>query len=137
MMRTETCRLKKQLLAFLSVGMIGFLCDAVFFTLFFSVLGMSIVPARLLAFLPATVVTWLLNRNIAFKGQSAKLGKKKEYLKYLMVQGAGIAVNFGTFFITQKFFLELLQFPVIPLALGSGAALIFNFIGAKLFVFTE
>lgn len=130
-------KLNYQLTAFAVVGTVGFLFDAGVFLVLSSVLGMDVLLARLCAFLPATGVTWLLNRSTAFRGRRVHATKSREYMKYLLVQSGGIAVNFLTFYVVLKLFLLSSQQPLLPLAVGSIAALLFNFAGAKLFVFAE
>jgi putative flippase GtrA len=136
MTATDTFRrgLKSQLGWYLVVGGVGFGVDAAAYLLLAHGLGWPLVPARLLAFLPATVVTWWINRRLTFARTGEAPGQRLwEYLRYLAVQGTGIAVNFAVFHGVAS------QYPdhdLAAFAAGSAVALAFNFAGARWLVFT-
>lgn len=120
---------------FVAVGCVGFAVDAGGYYLFADTVGLPPLLARLLAFVPATVVTWVLNRSLSFSrvGQ-ARRGLGAQYLRYVAVQSLGIAVSFGVFYVA------LYSWPMPPmlaLALGSLAAMVLNFAGSRLFVFSR
>ena len=127
--------LPSQLARFVAVGAIGFLADALAYGFFAHVLDWAAVPARLAAFLPATLLTWVINRRWAFvrDDEDAARGPLLQYAHYLAVQGAGIAVSF-TIFNTL-----LARHPAhdfLALACGSVAAMALNFAGSRWLVFT-
>ena len=124
------------LMAFIVVGGIGFLTDAGFLQLFAVVLQWNIYWARVLAFVPATLVTWLLNRTWSFRVASATpVHKGREYARYLIVQCFGVSVNFAIFSALVMLFPALKSYPIVPLAAGSAVGLVVNFTGSKLWVF--
>lgn len=123
--------LVRQLAWFGVVGCIGFSVDAAGYLLLAGPLGLAPLLARLLAFVPATIATWALNRGLAFsRAGPARWGAGAQYLRYLAVQGAGMAVNYGVFYLTHGAWPALLA-----LALGSVAAMAFNFAGSRWLVF--
>jgi putative flippase GtrA len=125
-----------QLRAFVAVGAIGFVVDAGLFFIFLRVLGIDIIVARALAFLPATLVTWWANRLFTFRPRTGlRASPMREYFKYLLVQAGGIAVNFVVFYLMILWLPIAGAHTILPLAAGSLMALAFNFSGARLLVF--
>ena len=125
----------REVLSFGIVGLIGFTTDAGLFLLSTQVVGMAIIPSRVLAFVPATMVTWLLNRTMVFRSTDSSRRKRDEYARYLLVQSIGIAVNFSVFMVAVHYGLGYGSAELVPLVLGSLAAMWFNFVGARAFVF--
>lgn len=126
----------RSLLAFVIVGGIGFLTDAAFLQLFAIVLQVNIYLARVLAFVPATLVTWLLNRVWAFRvPASSARHKRREYMRYLIVQTCGVTINFAVFSSMVMLMPQLKSYPIVPLAVGSAFGLIVNYTGSRLWVF--
>jgi putative flippase GtrA len=118
--------------AFAAVGAVGFAVDAGLFLLLHSA-GLPVLTARLLAFLPATLVTWWINRSAVFRPGARAGGLWSEYGRYLAVQSGGIAVNFAVF--TAVVHLWPAAPALLALACGSGAAMAGNFLGARCLVF--
>jgi len=137
MATTEQASLEsRRILAFIVVGAVGFVTDALVLTLLASVFGINVYLARVLSFVPATLVTWLLNRSWAFRATAAPVdARQREYLKYFVVQTGGVLINFAIFSLLLVLLPALKQYPVIPLAVGSAFGLIVNYTGARLWVF--
>lgn len=125
----------REVLTFGIVGLIGFSTDAGLFLLSTQLAGLAIIPSRVLAFVPATIVTWMLNRTLVFRSKDSSRRKRDEYSRYLLVQSIGIAVNFVVFILAVHYGLGHGSAQIVPLVLGSLAAMWFNFVGAKAFVF--
>ena len=126
----------RQLMAFLVVGGFGFVVDAGLFFVFLRIFGIDIMVARALAFLPATLVTWWANRLFTFRPQTgARVFLMQEYLRYLLVQAGGIAINFLVFYLMILWLPIAATHTLLPLAAGSVIALLFNFSGARFLVF--
>jgi len=126
----------RRILAFIVVGSVGFVTDALVLTLLVSLFGVNVYLARILSFVPATLVTWLLNRSWAFRATAAPVSERqREYLKYFVVQAGGVLVNFAIFSLLVAMLPELKPYPVIPLAAGSAFGLIVNYTGSRLWVF--
>ena len=123
-------------MTFLVVGGFGFLVDAGLFFIFLHIFGFDILVSRAMAFLPATLVTWWANRLFTFRPSAdANIFLIQEYLKYLLVQSAGIAVNFLVFYLMVLWIPFAATHTLLPLAAGSVIALLFNFSGARFLVF--
>lgn len=123
--------LGRQAGGFALVGALGFAVDAGMFWLLNQKLGLAVLPARALAFIPATIVTWVLNRSAVFGSSRDSHAVLHEYLRYLLVQGLGIAINFACFYFAMQFGAA----PLVALVVGSAVAMTFNFVGAKILVF--
>jgi putative flippase GtrA len=122
-------RISRQLLWFCVVGAIGFVADAT--TLVVARDWLGVYGARVLSFLVAVTVTWLLNRQFTFKGREAGVGILGEYARYFGLMAAGGIVNYATYSLLAW------QFDQGPLALvlyvgaGSIAGLLVNYLGAS------
>lgn len=126
----------RQLMAFLAVGVIGFMVDAGLFLIYLRGFGIDAIVARALAFLPATMVTWWANRLFTFPlSTDPRESRMREYFKYLLVQAGGIAVNFAVFYLMILWLPIASAHAILPLAVGALMALVFNFSGARLLVF--
>jgi len=126
----------RRILAFIVVGGLGFATDALVLTLLVSAFDVNVYLARGLSFVPATLVTWLLNRSWAFRATAAPVSERqREYLKYFVVQTGGVLVNFAVFSLIVALLPSLRAYPVIPLAAGSLFGLVVNYSGARWWVF--
>ena len=96
--------------------------------------GLSVIPARLLSFSIALTVTWLLNRLVTFR-HGASPRKLREWQRYVVVNGAGGALNLGIFFWMTQVLSGLAAQPLPALVTASLVALLFNYAGSRLLVF--
>lgn len=119
---------------FVVVGAVGFLVDASILTALMNGLGLGPYAARAVSFTTAVTVTWYLNRRWVFN-RSAVPMSRREYSRYLLVQIIGATINLGIFVLVIQLVPELTGVPVIPLAIGAGAALLFNFAASSRYVF--
>lgn len=120
---------------FVVVGAVGFLIDASILTALMNGLGLGAYAARAFSFTVAVTVTWYLNRRFVFDRGTVPMSQR-EYSAYLLVQIIGAIINLGIFVLVIQLVPALAQIPVIPLAVGAGAALLFNFAAASRFVFS-
>ncbi len=121
------------LAGFLSVGALGFLLDvSVFQTLF--IFGYGAIAARIVSAGAAITLAWYRSRRHVFRtAQTSRSGP--EYARYLLVQTAGLAVNFGVFLALLSGVQVLREVPVIALCGGALVAITFNFLGARYWAF--
>lgn len=134
MNRAET----RRLFAFGIVGSVGFLVDGGALTLLSQKYGMNVYISRIFSFLMATIVTWLLNRTLVFRGAANGFSRKRdEYGRYFLVQVGGALLNLGIFSVLLHMFSALHATPVIPLAIGAVFGLAFNYSGARYWVFKK
>jgi putative flippase GtrA len=124
------------ILAFGLVGAIGFTVDGGVLTLLSQTFGINIYLSRVFSFSVATLVTWLFNRTMVFAHGAARTrNKRHEYGKYLLVQTGGALLNLGVFSALIKSFPRLETMPIVPLAAGAAFGLVFNYSGARYWVF--
>jgi len=121
--------------AFLAVGGIGFVVDAGILALLVHGYGWGDYSARGISFAIAVTVTWYLNRRFVFS--AGRTGNRRsEYTRYLGVQGTGMAINFLVYSLCIATNETMDTWPVLALAVGSAVALLFNYAGSRIFVFT-
>lgn len=120
--------------AFVAVGAIGFLVDATILAILVHGYEWGDYTARIVSFLCAVTVTWYLNRKYAFAaGQTSN--RRQEYTRYIAVQGTGMLINFLVYALCIETSALMDAWPVLALAAGSVVALLFNYVGARVFVF--
>ena len=124
----------QRLSSFAVVGGVGFIVDAGILSALVQIADWSHFSARALSFATAVTVTWYLNRRWVF---SPTVNRAREYGSYFGVQTVGAVINLGTYALVIAVFPSLAQLPVIPLAVGSALALLFNYSAAKRWVFAQ
>jgi putative flippase GtrA len=129
-----TASLTRTLLAgFLSVGALGFLLDLSVFQALF-MFGYGPIAARIVSAGAAITLTWYLNRRHVFRtAQTSRSGP--EYARYLLVQTAGLVVNFAVFVALLNGVQVLREVPVVALCGGALVAFTVNFLGARYWAF--
>jgi putative flippase GtrA len=127
-------QLSREFAFFSVVGAGGFAIDASLFLLINSALGWPILAARAISASVSICTTWALNRRITFAHRRSRR-RGAELVRYAIVQGAGLVVNFGVFASLIAVSPTLRAVPIAALALGAAAALIFNFLSARSLAF--
>jgi putative flippase GtrA len=126
----------RKLPGFVVVGAVGFLIDAGILTLLITGFGLDHYSARAISFTVAVTFTWFMNRRWVFEKSTASMSVR-EYYSYLFVQAVGALINLTVFVAVIEIVPKLTNIPVIPLAVGASAALLFNFRASSRFVFSE
>ena len=121
------------LLRFGLVGAVGFAVDGGLLQLLVS-LGWGPIAARALSFPAAVLATWWLNRSITFRGRESG-GLLRSLLRYVAVSVVGTGVNFGIYASLVLSSATMATYPLLPFAIASGVALVFNYLGSKHFAF--
>ena len=117
-----------------AIGIVGFLIDAGVLTWFVRVHQWGLYEARALSFGLAVSATWYLNRRFTFASR-AGADRSREYARYFATQSVGALINLGTYIAIVAALPGVADWPVIPLAVGSGVAMLFNFLAARHFAF--
>lgn len=123
-----------ELSRFVLVGGVGFCVDGSILVLLHQHLGLGILIARLVSFSLAGTTTWYLNRHLTFNVPLLRR-PRDEWTRYLAVNGIGALLNLSVFMLLIQIFPSLAPYPLLVLAIAALAALIFNFLGSKYFVF--
>jgi len=135
MLKTALKTLPDRLPGFLVVGTIGLLVDAAILAALVYGFEWGNYSARVVSFGVAVTTTWLLNREFVFS--DGKLAStRKEYSRYLTLQGTSMVVNLGVYSLAIMLSPVMAEYPLLPLAAGCAAGLVFNYTGMRFFVFT-
>lgn len=122
-----------EFLRFVMVGAAGFLVDAGALTFATSVLGLGLYSGRVFSYLCAATFTWICNRRFTFaRTDDAAV---VQWLRFLGANAIGGAVNYGVYAAVVAFSAVGAAYPVLGVAAGSVAGLIFNFAVSKYWVF--
>ena len=124
----------RQFLSFGVIGTLGFIVDASLLVLFNKLLGFDLFSSRLVSFSGAVTTTWYLNRKLTFTDRKDR-HVMHEWLFYTILNGIGGLINFAIFMLLvfQNEFLA--DNPILPLAIASVIAMVFNFTVSKYLVF--
>lgn len=112
---------------FAAVGAVGFVIDAGVLSALTHGAGWSPWAARVPSFTAAVLTTWLLNRRLTFPGLGLQR-RSMEALGYGTIQVCGAGINLLVFGLCLAAFPLLARLPVIPFAVGSGVAMVFNYV---------
>lgn len=129
-----THSLPRQARSFALIGAVGFLVDGGILTVLHGLADFSAAKARLVSFPVAVTVTWYLNRRRTFR-QDQDPNSAHEWGRYAVVNTVGALLNLSIFLWLVQRWQVLATYPVVPLAIAAGIALVFNFAGSRLFVF--
>ena len=117
---------------FAGVGALGFVVDSG--VLYGALgLGLSLYSGRGVSYLAAATFTWYLNRRITFV--STDRAVVREWLRYLVANAVGGLVNLGTYAALVATIPVMARLPVLAVAAGSIAGLVFNFVLSRTVVF--
>jgi len=129
----DDMKFHRQFAAFAIAGATGFLVDSA--VLYGAMaLGAGQYLGRLLSFLCAVFVTWRINRRITFQ-PGANESAWHEWWRYLTAMSAGGVVNLISYTAAVSKLPSVAWAPLLAVALGTGAGLVFNFLSAKFWVF--
>jgi putative flippase GtrA len=131
-------RIAEQVPAFAAIGVIGYVVDAAITFVCAKYLGLSPELARPPGFIIATIVNFFLNRSITFRHARAPM--TGSFVRYWLVASVGLSINYAVYSacIALATIAGIAVTPsILPLfvALGSGAAMIFTFLGFRFFAF--
>lgn len=123
----------REFLRFVMVGAAGFFVDAGALMVATTALGLGLYSGRVFSYLCAATFTWILNRRFTF----AKTDEVAviQWLRFLGANALGGAVNYGVYAVLVTFSAVAAATPVLGVAAGSAAGLIFNFMVSKYWVF--
>ena len=124
---------KIEIALFSLVGAAGFVVDAAIVWALTSS-GANAIIAQAIAFAVAVTVTWLLNRQFTF-AQHASPNRLREWMHYVAANSLGAVVNNGVYVLLVLTVAMFSKEPVLAVAAGSLAGLVFNFTASRAWVF--
>lgn len=119
----------KRLIRYGIVGVVGFCTDGGLLQAGIHLLDLGVIVARIPSFTVAVLVTWYLNRGFTFQAQHKSF--KESFPAYITANAVGLAINFGTYSAGVLLSPFMAEYPLIPLAIGAGIGMVFNFIAAR------
>ena len=129
---------RDSVLCFIVIGGIGFCVDGGLLTLLAQLYQLDVYLARVLSFSVATLVTWRLNRVFVFADAvGPETRKSAEYGRYLIVQTGAAMANLLAFSALIAIYSPIKAMPIVPLFFGAIFGMVFNFSGARYWVFVK
>jgi putative flippase GtrA len=126
--------LTREGLAFLVVGTLGFVAHAALLTALVRGVGIAPYPAWFPAFAVAVALTYLFNRGWTFRHR-AGADRGREFSRYVLLQCLGAAINNAVYGFLLWLHPAFAAEPVLALAGGSVAAMLFNYVSARQLAF--
>ncbi len=123
--------LQQHIRRFLVAGSIGFVVDLAVMALLHHGAGVPPMQSRVLAFLAAILVTYVINARYTYEVRA----RDASFARYLLVQLAGAAINLGVFAWLVLKGGWLAEWPMVALAIGALIATFSNFALSRRFVF--
>jgi putative flippase GtrA len=120
--------------SFLVVGGIGFAVDAGLLAAGISLLSLGPRVSRVISFLAAVLVTWMLNRSFTFADRASER-RGGELLRYVLTSGVSACLNLGVYFLALMVWPDAGLAPYVALVLGVATGLVCNFTLYRLVVF--
>jgi putative flippase GtrA len=124
----------RQFLLFSVVGGIGFLVDVATLYLAIGALGAGLYGGRLISYVTAATVTWLLNRRYTFRDRRSDK-RLAEWGRFLAANATGGLVNYATYAYLVTVYTIAATYPVLGVAAGSVVGLTVNFCLSRYLVF--
>jgi len=130
-------RIARQFLMFACVGAAGFIVDSAVLTMTLRATDAGLYVSRLVSFLCAATFTWAANRLFTFRSASREPSRRvaTQWLQFVAVNAIGGAINLGLYAYLVSHVESVARQPVIGVAAGSVAGLIFNFALSRSLVF--
>jgi putative flippase GtrA len=131
--------MKRQILRFGLVGVVGYVVDSVMLYVALA-FGFGFTLGRFFSFLFAVVVTWILNRRYTFAEQLCLTDISQpsiwmEFWRYLSAMSLGGVLNLGAYGAVVAMMPPGRLVPAFGVAVGSLVGMIVNFTGAKCWVY--
>ncbi|MDP3522831.1 MAG: GtrA family protein [Hydrogenophaga sp.] len=127
-------RLPAQVVAFALAGVLGLGVDTAALYLLMA-LGLPFAAARAISFVAAASFTWWFNRRLTFRHVRVVEAWWRQWLHYLAAMSLGGVVNYAVSLLAYQAWPLVHAWPVLALALGSLAGMVFNFLSARFWVF--
>ena len=119
-------------LAFCIAGTLGFVADVAVLWLVLESLGLYL--GRVVSFMVAVTVTWIVNRHLAFRDRRST-AFVREWGRYVAANSSGAVTNYGTYAVMVATLPFVAANPALGVAAGSVAGLVLNFTASHLLVF--
>ena len=125
---------RRRLFRFAVVGVAGFIVDGGLLHWLVASGACGPIAARAISFPVAVLATWYLHRRITFPDRGPVLSSM---WRYLLVSSAGTTLNFVMYSALVVSVGWMAAQPLLPFAIASAIAMVFNYLGARHFAFGE
>lgn len=125
----------RQFISFGCVGVAGLVADAAVLWLMLHGVGSDPYSGRLVSYIAAATVTWVLNRAFTFKDVPMRDGLFRQWGKFLLANLSGFAANYLTYVLCINFVPLMADYKLLALVPASLVGLVFNFTASKKLVF--
>ena len=126
--------LKREAIIFALAGTAGFLVDASTVLTLSNLAAFDLVSAKLVGFAVAVTVTWIINRNVTFAHRKDER-LLREWTRYVSANSFGGLINNGIYMLLVFTWSLPARYPVLAVAAGSLAGMMFNFVSSRCYVF--
>lgn len=123
----------KRFFSFGLVGTIGFLVD--FGVLYVLKSVIDVYCSRIISFLTAALITWVLNKVITFRDRQSGRHGLREVVGYIIVMLIGGGFNYLIFVLLMLWVPLVSANPVLGVAAGSLAGMGFNYFSSGKLIF--
>ena len=120
-----------EFLRFCAVGTLGFVADSSITLMMTQALGLGPTVGRIVAFVTAATLTWQLNRRYTFRSSAGRAS----WVPYVVLTSVGALINIGAYRVWIGLAGTSPAQIILGIALGSVAALTFNYFVSRQFVF--
>lgn len=127
--------LKSRFARFALVGTGGFVVNWIALFFFLHVVHLDKYSGWIAAFLVAATFTWWGNRTLTFRDRATQSKLSREWLTFLTANAFGGAVNFLAYLALVKFAPAPANNPLVAVAGGAIAGMVFNFVISHSIVF--
>ncbi|WP_299008889.1 GtrA family protein [uncultured Shewanella sp.] len=119
---------------FLLVGGSVFIIDMVIFIMLYQWEAMSTFKARLMAFLVATILTWMGNRYFTFRHRT-QIDRGFQFTIALVISCFAAGINLAVFYVLNAFLPGTITFASLALSIGVLTGLAVNWCGSTWIIY--
>lgn len=138
-------KLAGEVLRFGVVGTVGFVVDASVLQMLVSWFDTGLLIGRVFSYLTAATATWFMHRVYTFREHlppahepaASPRALLNQWSRFVVTNAVGASLNYGIYAVCVLRSDLCRTYPVIAVAIGSLAAMVFNFAISRRFVFTR
>ncbi|MDC5803430.1 GtrA family protein [Vibrio europaeus] len=127
--------MNSKLFRFAVIGCIGFVADALVFSVLFYLADTPIMVARVIAFVCAATVTWFGNRIFTFQNTEQKVAQ--QWIKFMCGASFSALPNFLVFKLLSSVLGEAGSGPLSALVAGILVGMVSNYLLSSRWVFAQ
>lgn len=136
---SQSLRSHHKLVRFVAVGVGGFVVDCAVFVLLHYLIGLTLMSARIGAFIVAATTTWFGNRVLTFdcKEQGSWSGKLIQWQKFMLSASLSAIPNLLCFKLVTQLLPQFTGAVFIAMAVGILVGMVTNYLFSQHWVFAR